>query len=63
MKKGYVSPPDPNPPLPLKSTLSWGAWVVQSVEFPTFAQVTSSRFVSPSPASGSLLSAQSLEPA
>ena len=40
-----------------------GAWVAQSVERPTSAQVTISRFVSSSPASGSGLMAQSLEPA
>ena len=41
----------------------WGAWVAQSVERPTSAQVTISRSVSLSPASGSVLMAQSLEPA
>ena len=41
----------------------WGAWVAQSVEHPTSAQVMISRFVSSSPASGSVLTAQSLEPA
>ena len=35
----------------------------QSVEHPTLAQVTISWFVSASPASGSVLMAQSLEPA
>ena len=40
-----------------------GAWVAQSVERPTWAQVMISRFVSSSPASGSVLTAQSLEPA
>ena len=39
-----------------------GAWVAQSVRRPTSAQVTSSRSVSSSPASGSGLMAQSLEP-
>ena len=39
-----------------------GAWVVQLVERPTSAQVMISRFVSSSPASGSVLTAQSLEP-
>ena len=48
--------------------LSWiqelgGAWMAQSVERPTSAQVTISRSVSSSPASGSGLMAQSLEPA
>ena len=47
-------------------TLKWGsrgAWVAQSVERPTSAQVMASRFVGSSPASGSVLAAQSLEPA
>ena len=39
----------------------WGAWVAQSVEHPTSAQVVISRSVSLSPASGSVLTAQSLE--
>ena len=43
--------------------MSWGAWVAQSVGPPTSAQVMISRFVSSSPASGSVLTAQSLEPA
>ena len=40
-----------------------GAWVVQSVERPTLAQVMISQFVSSSPTSGSVLTAQSLKPA
>ena len=40
-----------------------GAWMAQSVRHPTSAQVTISRFVGSSPASGSVLTAQSLEPA
>ena len=42
----------------------WGAWVAWSVERPTSAQVMISRSVSLSPASGSgsVLTAQSLEP-
>ena len=40
-----------------------GAWVAQSVEHPTSARVMISRFVGSSPASGSVLTAQSLEPA
>ena len=40
-----------------------GAWVAQLVNRPTSAQVMISRFVSSSPASGSVLIAQSLEPA
>ena len=43
--------------------LSRGAWVAQSVKCPTSAQVTISRFVGSSPASGSVLTAQNLEPA
>ena len=38
-----------------------GARVAQSVERPTWAQVTISWFVSSSPASGSVLTAQNLE--
>ena len=41
----------------------WGAWVAQSVKRPTSAQVTISWSVSSSPALGSGLMAQSLEPA
>ena len=40
-----------------------GAWVAQLVEQPTSARVTISRFVSSSPTSDSVLTAQSLEPA
>ena len=40
-----------------------GAWVAQSVERPTSAQVMISQLVSSSPASDSVLKAQSLEPA
>ena len=39
-----------------------GAWVVQSIEHLTSAQVTISLFLSLSPTSGSVLTAQSLEP-
>ena len=46
-----------------KTNKSWGAWVAQSVKRPTSAQVTISRSVGLSPASGSVLTAQSLEPA
>ena len=43
--------------------LFWGgAWGAQSVERPTSAQVMMSHSVSLSPASGSVLTAQSLEP-
>ena len=40
-----------------------GAWVAQWLERPTSAQVMISRFVSSSPASGSVRTARSLEPA
>ena len=40
-----------------------GAWVAQWVKCPASAQVMISRSVSSSPASGSVLTAQSLEPA
>ena len=39
------------------------AWVAQSVEHPTLAQVMISWFVSSGPKMGSVLTAQSLEPA
>ena len=42
---------------------SWGAWVAQSVKRPTLAQVMISQSVSSSPGLGSVLTAQSLEPA
>ena len=47
----------------IKNLKIWGAWGAQSVERPTSAQVTISRFVGSSPASGSVLTARSLEPA
>ena len=40
-----------------------GAWVAQSVERLTSAEVMMSQFVSSSPVSGSVQTAQSLEPA
>ena len=40
-----------------------GAWVAQSVECPTLAQVMISQFMSSGSTSGSMLIAQSLEPA
>ena len=46
-----------------KNRLIWDAWVAQSVEHLTLAQVMISQFVSLSPALGSVLTAQSLEPA
>ena len=39
-----------------------GTWVAQSVKHPTLAQVMISRSMSSSPASGSVLMAQRLEP-
>ena len=47
---------------PIKIIKKRGAWVAQSVKRPTSAQVMISRSVSSSPASGSVLTAQSLEP-
>ena len=41
---------------------SWGAWAARSVKRPTSAHVMISRSMSSSPASGSVLTAQSLEP-
>ena len=40
-----------------------GTWVAQSVKHLTLAQVMNSEFMSSSPALGSMLTAQSLEPA
>ena len=40
----------------------WGAWVAQSVEHLTSAQVMVSRFMGSSPTSGSVPTAWSLEP-
>ena len=47
----------------LNSVTRRGAWGALSVKLPTSAQVMISRFVSWSPTSGSVLTAQSLEPA
>ena len=47
--------------LSLKNQWWRGTWVVQGVKCPTLAQVMISLFVSLSPASGSVLTAQSLE--
>ena len=44
-------------------TIYRGAWVAQSLERPTSAQVMISRFVGSSPASDSVLTSWSLEPA
>ena len=41
----------------------WGAWVGQLIKCPTSVQVMISRFMGSSPALGSVLTAQSLEPA
>ena len=56
------------PSLPLeiesfKSNQARGTWVAQLVKRPTSAQVMISQFVHLSPVSGSVLTAQSLEPA
>ena len=47
----------------LKNPYFRGAWVAQSVERPTWAQVVISLFAGLSPASGSVLTARSPEPA
>ena len=47
----------------VKKLVFRGAWVAQSVKRPTLAQVMISQFVGSSPASGSVLTAWSLEPA
>ena len=47
----------------LKSSMVGGAWVAQSVERPTSAQVMISWLMGSSPVLGSVLIAQSLEPA
>ena len=47
----------------LKYTVTTGAWVAQLVKHQTSVQVMISQFVGLSPASGSVLTAQSLEPA
>ena len=52
-----------NPSTEVKNRNNRGAWVAQSVKRPTSAQVAISRSVSSSPASGSGLTARSLEPA
>ena len=49
--------------LVIKKHKPGGTWVAQSVERPTSAQVMISQFVSSSPTSGFMLTAQSLEPA
>ena len=53
----------PNPwKVTIKTVELRGAWVAQSIKRLTSAQVMISQFVSSSPASGSVLTAQSLEP-
>ena len=47
----------------LQKGVKEGPWVAQSIERPTSAQVMISQLVSSSPMSGSVLTAQSLEPA
>ena len=59
--KGLSSPKQFLCSLPFKDHPG-GAWVAQSVEHPTSAQVMISRSMSSSPTSGSVLTAQSLEP-
>ena len=49
--------------LTLECMEGWGTWGAQLVECPTSAQVMISQFVGLSPMSGSVLTAQSLEPA
>ena len=49
--------------LHLKNVICRGTWMAQSVERPTSAQVMISQFVGLSPTSGSVPTAQSLEPA
>ena len=46
-----------------KHNIKRGAWVAQLVKLQTLAQVMISQFMGLSPASGSVLTAQSLEPA
>ena len=46
----------------IKMFLCWGAWVAESVKHQTSAQVMTSWFMSLNPASGSVLTAQRLEP-
>ena len=50
-------------PAPKNDITRWGTWIAQSVKHPTSTQVTISQFVNSSPGSGSVLTAQSLEPA
>ena len=66
LHEGKDFPPAPNtePVTHCPSIYSCGGtWVAQLIKCPTSAHVTSSWFLSSSPASGSVLTAQSLEPA
>ena len=58
----WLSQPGASPKDILKVHLQ-GTWVAQSVKHLTSAQLMISRFVGLSPTSGSVLTAQSLEPA
>ena len=60
-RRGKSGPPYlvPN----LRKRVFGGAWVAQSVKRPTSAQIMISRFVSSSPASGSVVTTQNLAPA
>ena len=49
--------------VPIKNRIGWGAWVAQLIKRLASAQVMISLLVGSSPASGSVLTAQSLEPA
>ena len=52
-----------NNPVNFSKETGWGAWVAQLVEHPKSAQVMISQLGSSSPALGSVLTSQSLEPA
>ena len=60
--KSWKEPKCPSTDEWIKKMWFRGAWVAQSVECPTSAQVMISWFMSSRPASGSVLTAQSLEP-
>ena len=55
--------PTSNIQITLKKIRCWGTWVAQLVKRPTLAQFMISLSVSSSPASGSVLTAQNLDPA
>ena len=46
-----------------RSSIDWGTWVTQSIKHPTSAQVMIPQFLGSNPMLGSMLIAQSLEPA